>query len=94
MTNPVSDEVRDNQGEIEEYIKRQAQRAEKTLTPTKKWIAGLVGGLLLIVVHGVASEGFDTTEAGELAVLLATLVPAFFRSNDPTPGGVPTKPVA
>lgn len=79
----------EHQAQIEAEIARRQEQFSGSLKPTNKWIAGLVGGLLLIVVHGLASKGFDATEAGELAAVLSVAVPAYFRRNAPTPTGVP-----
>jgi hypothetical protein len=59
--------------------------------PTKKWIAAAVSGVLLIVVHAIASGGFDTTEWGEVGALVTALAASYVQSNDATPGGVPLK---
>lgn len=59
--------------------------------PTKKWVAALVSGLLLIGVHAFASGGWDKTEWGELGALITAQSAAYVVKNDPTPGGVPLK---
>jgi hypothetical protein len=61
----------------------------RSLLPTKKWWAALLTGLLGIVGHAILSEGWDTTEWGELVTLAIALVGAYFKSNDDTPAGIP-----
>lgn len=59
--------------------------------PTRKWIGGLVVGLLTIVLHAVTQEGWDSTNTAEVVTLAISLAGAYFVTNDPTPGGVPAK---
>ncbi len=64
---------------------------KSTWMPTRKWIGGLVTGLAAILAVTIESGGFDGTEKGMLATLITSLVSAYFVTNQPTPGGVPTK---
>lgn len=59
--------------------------------PTKKWIGGLVIGLLTILLHAVSQGGWDASNTGELVTLALSLAGAYFVTNDDTPGGVPQK---
>jgi hypothetical protein len=58
--------------------------------PTKKWYGALAGGVASIVAVWIQSGSFDGTEKGMAATLIVALVAAYFKENDPTPGGVPT----
>lgn len=61
-----------------------------TWLPTKKWVAALVTGLAAIAGSWIVTGAFDDVERGMAATLLSSLAVAYFKSNDPTPGGVPT----
>lgn len=52
--------------------------------PTKKWLAAAITGVLTIVGHAIASEGWDTTEWGELVTLAIALTGAWLTPNAPT----------
>ncbi len=57
--------------------------------PTKKWIAALCGSVASIAASWIVTGAFDDVERGMVATALVTLVAAYFKSNDYTPGGVP-----
>lgn len=61
----------------------------KTLKPTRKWVAGLVTGLASVAASWIVTGAFDDVERGMLGTLLVALAGAYFRENEPTPGGVP-----
>ena len=63
----------------------------KSNLPTKKWWAALVTGVAGIVGSWLVTGAFDDVERGMAATLLSSLAVAYFKSNDATPGGVPTK---
>jgi hypothetical protein len=66
-------------------------RRKSSWTPTKKWFAALITGLLPIVANFVDSDFvWDDTEWAMLASLAVALIGGYIKSNDPTPGGVPT----
>lgn len=58
--------------------------------PTRKWVGGLVGGLASIAASWIVTGAFDDVERGMSATLLVALVTSYFRSNEDTPGGVPS----
>ena len=58
------------------------------MLPTRKWIAGLVGGLTPIVITAIES-GWDRAETAAVVTLLSGLIVAYLVPNQPTPGGVP-----
>ncbi len=60
--------------------------------PTKKVLAALVGSVGSILVHfGATDFTFGETERGMIVAAVSALVLAYFKQNDSTPGGVPTK---
>ena len=59
--------------------------------PTKKWWAALVTGVAGIVGSWIVTGAFDDVERGMTATLLSSLAVAYFKTNDPTPGGVPAE---
>lgn len=59
--------------------------------PTKKWFAALVTGVAGILGSWIVTGAFDDVERGMAATLLSSLAVAYFKANDPTPGGVPTE---
>ena len=58
--------------------------------PTKKWFAALITGVAGIAGSWLVTGAFDDVERGMAATLLSSLAIAYFKSNDATPGGVPT----
>jgi hypothetical protein len=68
-----------------------ANTPETSLKPTRKWIAAAVVGVVTILVHTVASGGWDATEWAEVLTLATGLAAGYVQTNDPTPGGVPVK---
>ena len=60
-----------------------------TWKPTKKWLAALAGALASIAASWIVTGAFDDVERGMAATALVSLVAAYFKGNDPTPGGVP-----
>lgn len=59
--------------------------------PTRKWLASLAAALASIVASWIVTGAFDDVERGMAATALVSLVAAYFKSNDATPGGVPVK---
>jgi hypothetical protein len=57
--------------------------------PTKKWWSSLVVGAAGIAGSWIVTGAFDDVERGMAATLISALVVSYFKSNDPTPGGVP-----
>jgi tetrahydromethanopterin S-methyltransferase subunit D len=57
--------------------------------PTRKWLAGLITGLLTIVGHAVATSAWDKAEWAEVLTLASSLAVAYLVPNAPTPGGAP-----
>jgi hypothetical protein len=55
-------------------------------TPTKKWLAALVGLLIPIMTSGLES-GFDKTERDMALTAVVGLAFAYLKGNDPTPTG-------
>jgi len=49
--------------------------------PSRKWLSALVAGLFTIASHALATQGWDTTEWGELLTLAAALATAYGVSN-------------
>jgi hypothetical protein len=45
--------------------------------PTRKWVSGLVAGIVTIAAHALASQGWDTTEWGELLTLAGVMATAY-----------------
>lgn len=62
-----------------------------TWLPTKKWVAALVTGVAGIVGSWIVTGAFDDVERGMAATLISSLAVAYFKTNDQTPGGVPTE---
>lgn len=60
--------------------------------PTRKWVVGLAGAVSSILASWIVTGAFDDVERGMVGASLATLVPAYWTRNSPTPGGVPEKP--
>ena len=58
-----------------------AVAATKSWIPTRKWFAGLAAGVFTIGAHALASNGWDTTEWGELMTLAAAMATAYGVSN-------------
>ena len=54
--------------------------------PSRKVFAAAITGVLTIIGHAIASDGWDTTEWGELVTLATALTGAWLVPNDPTPG--------
>jgi hypothetical protein len=65
------------------------QPAPPSWKPTKKWLSGLVVGVLTIFANFLASGEFDGTERGQLVLLAIALAGSYFKTNDQVPGGVP-----
>jgi hypothetical protein len=49
--------------------------------PTRKWFAGLIGGLLSIGAHAVGSGGWDTPEWAEVLTLASVLATSYLVPN-------------
>lgn len=64
---------------------------KSTWKPTKKFYYALCSGLATILGSVLVTGSFDDVERGMSATLLTALVAAYFKKNDPTPGGVPVK---
>src|SRR4051794_24730914 len=62
---------------------------EKSLRPTRKWVAALISGGFTIGAHAFGSGGWDDTEWAEVMTLGAGLASSYFALNDETMGGVP-----
>ena len=62
---------------------------QKSLKPTRKWIAALVTGLASVAASWIVTSEFDDVERGMVATLLVSLAGAYVRTNDESPGGVP-----
>lgn len=65
--------------------------ARSSWVPTKKWFAALITGIAAVAAHGVVTGDFGSAEKGELYALAVSLLAAYWKSNDPVPGGVPEK---
>lgn len=59
--------------------------------PTRKWLAGLAGAVASVVASWIVTGAFDDVERGMVGTALVALTAAFFKENEPTPGGVPRK---
>lgn len=57
--------------------------------PTKKWFSGLVTGAAAVLASWIVTGAFDDVERGMAGALIVSLAGSYFKSNDPTPGGVP-----
>ena len=62
----------------------------KTWLPTRKWFAALVGGLASVAASWIVTGAFDDVERGMVGTLVVALATSYFKSNEDTPGGVPT----
>jgi hypothetical protein len=62
---------------------------DKGWIPTKKWLAALAGTVASIVASWLVTGEFDDVERGMAAAGLVSLVAAYFKGNDLTPGGAP-----
>ena len=59
--------------------------------PTRKWWAGLVGGVTPIVYSTIDTGAFDKPEKLATVSAVSALVLAYIWQNDPAPGGVPER---
>jgi hypothetical protein len=55
---------------------------EKSLRPTRKWVAALISGGFTIGAHAFGSGGWDGAEWAELMTLGAGLASSYFALND------------
>ena len=67
------------------------EKNQMSWKPTRKWFAAAATSVATIIGSWIVTGAFDDVERGMTATALAALVAAYFRENDPTPGGVPTK---
>ena len=63
---------------------------EGSWLPTRKWLAGLIGGLTPIVISAIES-GWDNSETTAAVTLVSGLLVAYLVPNQPTAGGVPER---
>lgn len=68
----------------------EAAAPQKSLVPTRKWIAGAITGVLVIAGQAVATGAWDSTEWGSLITLAIALVGSYLVPNaadDSVPAG-------
>jgi hypothetical protein len=92
---PTQKEIQMNPTGAELYTQEEEQSEYQLPTswkPTKKWFTALYTGLTSIGAVWLASGSFDVQgeEGAMLATLIVSLVGAYLKRNDPTPGGVPS----
>jgi hypothetical protein len=58
-----------------------AATATTNWVPSRKWFSGLAVGILTIGAHALASQGWGTTEWGELLALATAMATAYGVSN-------------
>ena len=69
----------------------EVEPAESSWLPTKKWIAALSGAIASILASWIVTGQFDDVERGMAGAAIVSLAAAYWKSNDPTAGGVPER---
>lgn len=92
---PTQKEIQVNPTGAELYTQEEEQseyRLPTSWKPTKKWFTALYTGLTSIGAVWLASGSFDVQgeEGAMVATLIVSLVGAYLKRNDQTPGGVPS----